>query len=474
MTTPFMTTAPWTSWADALPVPSSAHIVESCEDPAVAAVRLARSGLGGEYGGYGEYLVYERAGTWTYAAGPAATVTVDAERVTARCGSRTVTQPVSATPLEQVAEALAHLPHRDWRVHGWAAFELAHLLHPDTGAVGPEPVLHLMLPTTEVELTPGKARIRTADTRQVARIAEVLASSVRDPAGAGPTDPEALVRSDSASYLRAVALAVDDIRAARLHKAVLSRPLPLPAALTPDLAATYLAGRRANTPARSFLLDLGGWRAAGFSPETVVEVEAGTRRVSTQPLAGTRALTAKPDETARLREDLLSDPKEIHEHAISVRLAVEELTQVCHPGTVAVEEFMTVRERGSVQHLASRVAGQLADGRGPWHALATLFPAITATGCPKPAALRAISRYESEPRGLYAGAVLTADADGSLDAALVLRTVFQRDGRSWLRAGAGIMGQSTPEREWEETCEKLRSVAPHLRFAPAAGHTEPR
>lgn len=464
-----MTTAPWTSWADALPDLGPAHIVESCADPAVAAVRLARSGIGG-----GEYVVYERAGTWTYAAGPAATVTVDAERITARCGTRTAVQPISATPLEQVTEALVHLPHRDWRIHGWAAFELAHLLYPDTGTVGHEPVLHLMLPSTEVELTPGKARIRSADPRQVAGISEALALAVPDLSGAPPAAPEALVRSDPAAYQRAVALAVDDICAARLHKAVLSRQLPVPEVLHPDLTATYLAGRRANTPARSFLLDLGGWRAAGFSPETVVEVEAGTRRVSTQPLAGTRAITAEPDETARLREDLLGDPKEIHEHAISVRLAVEELTQVCRPGTVAVEEFMTVRERGSVQHLASRVAGRLADDRGPWDAFAALFPAITATGCPKPEALRTISRYEAEPRGLYAGAVLTVDADGSLDAALVLRTVFQRGGRSWLRAGAGIMGQSTPEREWEETCEKLRSVAPHLRLSPGTPPVEPQ
>jgi anthranilate/para-aminobenzoate synthase component I len=135
---------------------------------------------------------------------------------------------------------------------------------------------------------------------------------------------------------------------------------------------------------------------------------------------------------------------------------------------------MTVRERGSVQHLASRATGRLADDRGPWDAFAALFPAITATGCPKPEALRTISRYESEPRGLYAGAVFTVDAGGSLDAALVLRTVFQRDGRSWLRAGAGVMGQSTPEREWEESCEKLRSVAPHLRHRPDAPPEEPR
>ena len=458
----------WDSWADALPAPGLAHTVESPEDPVEAAVRLARSGLGGEY------VVYERAGAWHYAAGPAATVTLDAEGITARCGSLSMTQPLGAAPLEQLADALAQLPHREWRVYGWAAFELAHLLHPDTGDTGRDPLLHLMLPTTEVTLAPGTAHIRTADPEHVPLVAKALAS----PTGAEGevlTDVEELLASGSGPYKHAVTRTVDDIRAGLLQKAVLSRPLPLPAHTpAPDLTATYLAGRRANTPARSFLLDLGGWRAAGFSPETVVEVEAGTRRVSTQPLAGTRALAQRPEETARLRADLLGDPKEIHEHALSVRLAVDELTGICRQGTVVVEEFMTVRERGSVQHLASRAAGRLADDRGPWHAFAALFPAITATGCPKPEALRAIGRYEGEPRGLYAGAVFTADADGSLDAALVLRTVFQRDGRSWLRAGAGVMGQSTPEREWEETCEKLRSVAPHLRHSPGTAPAELR
>lgn len=457
----------WGSWADALPAPGPTHTVDSPRDPAEAAVRLARVGLGGEY------VVYERAGTWIYASAPAATLTLDAEGITARCGNRAVTRPLGGAPLEQVADALAHLPHQDWRVYGWAAFELAHLLHPGTGNTGHDPLLHLMLPSTEVALTPGEARIRTADPEHLPLIAKALAGPTGQ-LGRPLPDAEELLRAGEGPYQDAVARTVADIRAGLLDKAVLSRPLRLPAHTAPDLTATYLAGRRANTPARSFLLDLGGWRAAGFSPETVVEVEAGTRRVSTQPLAGTRALGARPEETARLRADLLGDPKEIHEHALSVRLAVDELAGICRRGTVVVEEFMTVRERGSVQHLASRATGRLADDRGPWDAFAALFPAITATGCPKPEALRTISRYESEPRGLYAGAVFTADADGSLDAALVLRTVFQRDGRSWLRAGAGVMGQSTPEREWEESCEKLRSVAPHLRRSPDAAPAEPR
>jgi salicylate synthase len=460
--------ASWASWADTLPAPGPEHIVDSSEDPAEAAVRLARAGLGGEY------VVYERTVTWIYAAGPAATLTLDAEGINARCGNRAVARPLGGAPLEQLADALAHLPHQDWRVYGWAAFELAHLLHPGTGEPGHDPLLHLMLPTTEVTLTPGEARIRTSDPEHLPLIAKALAGPTGQTGEAALADAEELLQAGPGPYQHAVARTTADIRAGILQKAVLSRPLRLPAHTAPDLTATYLAGRRANTPARSFLLDLGGWRAAGFSPETVVEVEAGTRRVSTQPLAGTRALGTRPEETARLRADLLGDPKEIHEHALSVRLAVDELTGICRQGTVVVEEFMTVRERGSVQHLASRATGRLADDRGPWGAFAALFPAITATGCPKPEALRTISRYESEPRGLYAGAVFTADADGSLDAALVLRTVFQRDGRGWLRAGAGVMGQSTPEREWEETCEKLRSVAPHLRRSPDAPPAEPR
>lgn len=164
-----------------------------------------------------------------------------------------------------------------------------------------------------------------------------------------------------------------------------------------------------------------------------------------------------------MRSELLSDAKEVHEHAISVRLALDETRSVSIPGSVAITEFMEVEERGSVQHIASHVTGQLQENMSAWSAFAALFPAVTVTGVPKAAALRIIRELEGEERGLYGGAVIMADTQGQLDAALTLRTVFQRDGRSWLRAGAGVMGQSTPEREWEETCEKLRSIAPYLR-----------
>jgi anthranilate/para-aminobenzoate synthase component I len=137
-----------------------------------------------------------------------------------------------------------------------------------------------------------------------------------------------------------------------------------------------------------------------------------------------------------------------------------------------VEDFMTVKARGTAQHLGSRVRGQLTPEHSSWDALQTLFPAVTASGIPKPAAYERIAGLEERRRGLYAGAVFTASSDGAMDVALVLRALYERDGQTWLRAGAGIVAASRPEREYEETCEKLDSVArylvPQTRAAPGS------
>jgi salicylate synthetase len=147
---------------------------------------------------------------------------------------------------------------------------------------------------------------------------------------------------------------------------------------------------------------------------------------------------------------------------LSVRAAVEELDELCLAGTVSVSDFMSIRERGSVQHLGSRVSGKLADGRDAWDAFNTLFPAITATGIPKKPALLGIERLEESPRELYSGAVLLLEGHDMFEATLVLRSVFQDKTRKWLQAGAGVIAQSRPERELIETSEKLASIAPYL------------
>ena len=150
------------------------------------------------------------------------------------------------------------------------------------------------------------------------------------------------------------------------------------------------------------------------------------------------------------------------EHAISIRAIEQELRPVCEPGSVAVTDLLSIKERGSAQHLASRLSGRLAPGRQAWDAFRALFPGITATGVPRAEACARIRELEAEPRRLYGGAVLTLDQDGTLDAALVLRALYRQDGRTWLRAGGGIVSGSEPERELEETCEKLGSVARFL------------
>lgn len=455
----------WEAWARSVPPLTCASTREPCHDPAATGTRLAQAGLADQY------VVYEaEGGVWHFAAGSAAHLTAGATGITAQAAGRTWTSRTDRKPLTAFAAALSALRDAGEGGHhfyGWAAFELAHLFHADPATAGEQPLLHALIPSVEVTLTGDRTLVRAADEAWARKVADLLAEP---PAGRTALDEptrertEGVIAAGTAAYGRAVSRTVGDIRAGLLEKAVVSRKVPLPAKPRPDFPATYLAGRRANTPARSYLLDLGGYRAAGFSPETALEVgEDG--RVSTQPFAGTRALGPDPAENERRRAELLSDPKEIHEHAVSVRLAWDEMAAVCRPGSVVVEEFMAVRPRGSVQHLASRVTGRLRPDAGRWDAFASLFPAITATGVSKRAALQALARHEEGPRGLYGGAVFRGSTDGALDAALVLRTLIGAAGEVWLRAGAGVTSQSSPEREIEETCEKLRSVAPYLRFA---------
>jgi salicylate synthetase len=266
------------------------------------------------------------------------------------------------------------------------------------------------------------------------------------------------VTADASDYRGRVAAAVAEIVAGNYHKVILSRSVEVPFPL--DFPSTYRLGRRNNTPVRSFLLRLGGIRAVGYSPELVAAVRDG--EVVTEPLAGTRAFGrgAVPDRQAR--HDLESNSKEIVEHAISVRSSLQEISEVAEPGTAVVTDFMTVRERGSVQHLGSTISARLDPSSDRMDALEALFPAVTASGIPKASGVDAILRLDGAPRGLYSGAVVMISADGGLDAALTLRAAYEADGKTWLRAGAGIIEESNPEREFEETCEKLSTLAPYL------------
>ncbi len=430
-------------------------VVETACEPLDIAVGLAESELSDTY------VIYESRDGWSIADGVAAEVIVDAGTVRTRALDECHEEPWSGDPLAAVRKFLSQLPIADWAAYGWSAFELSHAI---AGLeVGAQTLLHLVIPETEIRLSGSQATLRSLDAaalpgmeRALSRIGAKTTAGDAEARRTGLTPLHVDLETGAEDYRRSVASLVAEIRAGGLQKAILSREVPVEAEI--DFPAGYRLGRRHNTPARSFLLDMGGLRCFGFSPETVLEV-FDDRRVSSQPLAGTRALTGDTDLDRKLQDELLSDPKEVHEHAISVKLAVDELAGLCEPETVVVEEFMSVKERGSVQHLASRVSGRIPEGRCAWDAFAAVFPAITASGVPKLAAYQAIRRHERGDRGPYAGSVLKVTQGGTLDAALVLRSVYAHGGRTWLRAGAGIVGHSQPDRELEETREKLRSVA---------------
>ena len=403
-----------------------------------------------------DYLLYERNGQWVLACGVRAMVELDSDELRVIRDGVTQREPWSGRPGPVLGEAVDRLLLETDETFGWVAFEfgtyrfgLQRHLAPGT------PLARVFWPRTRFVITAHAVHLHDADDRQQGAVRQLLADGVPDPPPATPVDS----RADDSGYRSRVAEAVREITVGRYHKVILSRSVTVPFGL--DFPATYRLGRRHNTPARSFLLQVNGIRALGFSPELVAAI----RRdgvVVTEPLAGTRALGRGPAVDEQARAELESDSKEIVEHAISVRGSLQEITEIAQAGTAAVSDFMTVRERGSVQHLGSTVSARLDPSKDRMDALEALFPAVTASGIPKAAGIDAILRLDDTPRGLYSGAVVVFSADGALDAALTLRAVYEQGEQTWLRAGAGIVRASEPEREFQETCEKLATLAPYL------------
>ena len=416
-------------------------------------VTLAESGL------FDEYVVYEDRGRWVFAGGVVARIVLQPDVVTTTWGSGEPTvRRWSGNPATALREACDGLTRESWNAYGFVGFGFAAHLHGVPGSSDPDEVLgHLIVPRVEIEFGTDRRGVEVTGSEEdrAAVLAVLAAASVDEP----PTAHSVDTGGDLDGYRSRVQRAVEEIHRGDYAKVILSRTVRIPFDL--DMPGTYRAGRASNTPARSFLLHLGDLNAAGFSPELVVSVDA-HGVVTTEPLAGTRAFGLGFDADSAAKNDLEHDPKEITEHAVSVRTSFEELESIARPESTAVSDFMSVRERGSVQHLASTVRARLREDLSCWDAFGALFPAVTASGIPKRDAIEAIGRLDDTPRGLYSGAVVKASSSGELEAALVLRAVYQQRGSAWLRAGAGIVGQSTPDLEFDETCEKLGSVAPYL------------
>jgi anthranilate synthase component 1 len=222
----------------------------------------------------------------------------------------------------------------------------------------------------------------------------------------------------------------------------------------------YRRLRVTNPAPYMFFFRAGDLELAGSSPEPLVRVEG--RRVSTRPIAGTRARGATEVSDRLLEHELLADPKERAEHAMLVDLARNDLGRVCVPGTVEPTELFVVERFSKVMHIVSTVEGDLRDDAHPLDALAVTFPAGTVTGAPKRRAMELIAEHEPTARGAYAGAVGYLTFEGDLDFCLTIRTAQIVGGVATVQAGAGVVADSDPETELRETKAKAAALLPAI------------
>jgi anthranilate synthase component 1 len=212
-----------------------------------------------------------------------------------------------------------------------------------------------------------------------------------------------------------------------------------------------------------FFLRMDNLHLVGASPEMLVKV--GNGRVEYGPIAGTRPRGRTPEEDARLSRELIGDEKERAEHIMLVDLGRNDLGRVCNFGTVRVTDLMRIEKYSHVMHLVSSIEGELRSDLDCFHALEACLPAGTVSGAPKVRAMEIIEALEPRRRGVYGGAVGYVDFSGNLDTCIALRTVVIKDGIAYIQAGGGIVADSRPDREREESINKASALIRAVKFA---------
>jgi anthranilate synthase component I len=267
-----------------------------------------------------------------------------------------------------------------------------------------------------------------------------------------------LSRTPEGEYPKAVEIAKEAIRAGECFQIVVAQRFEKETAADP--LDVYRVLRTTNPSPYMYLLRFDGFDIVGSSPEAhlKVTVAGGIRRALLHPIAGTRPRGATPEADAKLATELIGDPKERAEHVMLVDLGRNDLGRVCRPGTVEVPEFATIERYSHVMHIVSTVVGELRPDQTAFDALAATFPAGTLSGAPKVRAMEIIEELEPTRRGLYGGTVGYFGFGGDMDMAIAIRTALIRGGRAYVAAGAGIVADSDPAAEEQETRSKATAV----------------
>jgi anthranilate synthase component 1 len=277
-------------------------------------------------------------------------------------------------------------------------------------------------------------------------------------------DPELKTNMPNGGYCNAVRKCVEYIRAGDCVQIVPSQRFEVPLHAAPF--DVYRALRYISPAPYMFYLNLGEADLIGASPEVLVTEDAG--RVVTRPLAGTRRRGSTPEEDAALEEELLSDPKERAEHVMLVDLHRNDIGRVCEYGSVEVEELLVVAKFSHVMHIVSTIAGKMRADKTAFDLLRATFPAGTLSGAPKIRAMQIIDELEPTRRGPYGGAIGYFSFSGNTDTCITLRTIIAKDGVAYVQAGAGIVADSDPVAEDEETRNKARAALRAIALAEKA------
>lgn len=283
------------------------------------------------------------------------------------------------------------------------------------------------------------------------------------PRRSGGAAPALVSNMSQDAFESIVRKAKEHIAAGDIYQVVLSQRFE--AEVSVDAFTVYRALRHVNPSPYMFFIRMGDRSIVGSSPEMLVRVEG--RHAVTHPIAGTRPRGKTDQEDVRLAEELKRNEKEKAEHVMLVDLGRNDIGRVCEYGTVRVPTFMALERYSHVMHLVSVVEGQLAEDRDRLDALVSCFPAGTVSGAPKVRAMQIINDLEPTRRGLYAGAVGYLDFAGNLDFCIAIRSILLEDGKAYIQAGAGIVAESNPTAEYEETRDKARAMIRALEMAAA-------
>ncbi|MBA3684992.1 MAG: anthranilate synthase component I [Planctomycetes bacterium] len=332
-----------------------------------------------------------------------------------------------------------------------------HLMRFDTVLVFDHSFNHLLL-ITHLDLTDWK----TVDDAWAQATSELDALQARLSAPLAPRlvaapEPREITyrqHTSQAQFEAGVSRIQEYVKAGDAFQVVLSQRLSAPCAVTPF--QVYRSLRSLNPSPYLFYLRLGEASLVGASPEIMVRVEDG--KVAVRPIAGTALRGATPEEDERLARELLADPKELAEHTMLIDLGRNDVGRVCKPGTVKLLERMVIERYSHVQHIVSHVEGELRDDLDALDALRCCHPAGTVSGAPKVRAMQIIDQLEPVKRGPYAGAVGYLDFRGNLDTCIALRTAVLTPGEVHVQAGAGVVADSVPASEYEETLRKARGT----------------